>query len=48
MTAVITTDLQALSYVLTAPEFEKPLEGLRFLEDFVGRGWLTSSDDVSV
>ena len=48
MTRVLTTDLQALNYVLTAPEFEKPPEGRQFLGNIIGRGWLTSLDDVSV
>ena len=48
MTRVLTTDLQALNYILTAPEFEKPLEVRRFLEALVGRGWFNSLDDVGV
>jgi hypothetical protein len=48
MTRVLTTDLQALNYILTAPEFEKPLEARRFLADVVGTGWLNFLDDVSV
>ena len=48
MTRVLTTDLQALNYVLTAPEFEKPSEGRLFLGDMVGRGWLTFLDDISI
>jgi hypothetical protein len=48
MARVLTTDLQALNYVLTASEFEKPLEGRQFLGDTVGRGWLTFLDDVSI
>ena len=44
MTRVLVTDLQALNYILTAPEFEKPAEGRRFLGDIVGRGWLKILD----
>ena len=44
MTRVLVTDLQALNYILTAPEFEKPLEGRQFLGDIVGRGWLNFLD----
>ena len=47
MTRVLTTDLQALNYILTAPEFEKPLEGRRFLADLVGEGWLNFLDDIN-
>ena len=48
MTRVLTTDLQALNYVLTAPEFEKSLEGRQFLGDIVGRGWRTFLDDIRI
>ena len=48
MTRVLTTDLQALNYILTAPEFEKPLEARRFLAELVGTGWLNPLDSVSV
>jgi hypothetical protein len=47
MTRVLVTDLQALHSILSAPEFEKPLEGRQFLGDIVGRGWLNSLDHVS-
>jgi hypothetical protein len=48
MTRVLVTDLQALNYILTAPEFEKPLESRQFLGGIVGRGWLKNLDPVSV
>jgi len=39
MTRVVTTDPQALNYILNAPEFEKPEDGRRLLGDMVGKGW---------
>lgn len=38
MTKVVTTDLQALNYVLSAPEFEKTDEGRELLGDILGKG----------
>jgi len=40
MRRVLTTDLQALNYILTSPEFEKPSAGRQLLGDIAGRGWL--------
>jgi hypothetical protein len=36
---IITTDLQALNYILNAPEFEKPYTERQFLGQFTGKGW---------
>jgi len=47
MTRVLPTDLQALNYILTASEFEKPVDGREFLAEFVGRGWLNLLDEVN-
>ena len=48
MIRVLTTDLQALNCILTAPEFEKTPEGRQFLGDIVGRGWLHFLGDLNV
>ena len=39
MRRVLTTDLQALNYILTSPEFEKPPAGRQLLGDIAGKGW---------
>lgn len=44
----LTTDLQALNFILTAPEFEKSYEGRQFLEEVVGRGWPKFLDVVGI
>jgi hypothetical protein len=46
MAVIVTTDLQALNYILNAPEFDKPYADRQFLGEFAGKGWpgfLTSS-----
>jgi hypothetical protein len=40
MATVLTTDLQALNYVLNAPEFEKTHRDRAVLGEIVGKGWL--------
>jgi hypothetical protein len=47
MARVFTTDLQALNYILTSPEFEKPDEARQIFGDIVGRGCLTFLEVVS-
>jgi hypothetical protein len=36
---IVITDLQALNYILSAPEFEKTPEDREALGEFVGKGW---------
>jgi hypothetical protein len=36
---ILTTDLQALNYVLNAPEFEKSHADRVVLGELVGKGW---------
>lgn len=44
----LTTDLQALNFILTAPEFEKTYEGRQFLKEIVGGGWPKFLDLVGI
>jgi hypothetical protein len=39
MRRVLTTDLQALNFILTSYEFEKPPSGRQLLGDIAGKGW---------
>jgi len=39
MAMIVTTDLQALNYILNAPEFDKPYADRQFLGEFAGKGW---------
>jgi hypothetical protein len=41
MARVFITDLQALNYVLTSLQFEKPDEARQIFGDGIGRGCLT-------
>lgn len=45
---ILTTDLQALNFILTAPEFEKTYDGRQFLKEIVGEGWPKFLDFVGI
>ena len=36
---IVTTDLQALNHIFTAPEFEKTYADRQSLGEFTGKGW---------
>jgi len=48
MVRIVTTDLQALNYILNAPEFDKPNINRQFLKEFAGKGWLNLLNTCSV
>ena len=45
---IMTTDLQALNYILTAPEFDKTYAERQFLGQFTGKGWSNFPSNCSV
>jgi len=48
MAMIVTTDLQALNYILNAPEFDKPNADRQSLKEFAGKGWPNLLNTCSV
>jgi hypothetical protein len=45
---IVTTDLQALNYILNAPEFDKTSADRRAFGEFAGKGWFNFLGNCSV
>jgi hypothetical protein len=45
---IVTTDLQALNYILNAPEFDKANADRRSLGELTGKGWPNFLGNCSV